>query len=94
MHFVGATKKSNQHAHLLFQFWGHAPLDQLSMIAQQNVNAQDDPSAGTGAVRKPTPTYFAADDFECYFGAVCKAPTPWDLGPEIENHGVYIKEKK
>ena len=51
LHFVGMTKESNPQAHLLFQFWGHAPLDQLRMVAQQNLDARDDPGAGTGAVR-------------------------------------------
>lgn len=51
LHFVGMTKESNPQAHLLFQFWGHAPLYQLQMVAQQNINAPDDEGAGAGAVR-------------------------------------------
>ena len=45
------TKESNPQAHMLFQFWGHAPLYQLQMVAQQNINAPDDEGAGAGAVR-------------------------------------------
>ena len=63
--------------------------------SQQNLGAPDDPDAGRGAVRKDDAGgVFASDDFECYYGgARCKAPAPWEVGLEIENRGIYIKEK-
>jgi hypothetical protein len=51
LHFVGMTKESNPQAHLLFQFWGHAPLRQLRAIVHQNTNARDDPGAGRAAFK-------------------------------------------
>ena len=77
VHFVGATKHSNKQAAMLFQFWGHAPLDQLRAIASQNLHTSDDSGARQGAVRLSPPDHLAADDNYCFYWARCPNEVPW-----------------